>query len=180
MNTETTTKWAIDPSHTEIQFKVKHLMITTVTGSFTQFEGSAQSNGDDFTDAEIEFKANIASISTNSEQRDAHLKSDDFFSAETYPYLTFSSGKLIPTGEKNKFTLAGDLTIRDVTKSIQLHAELGGIGNDPWGNTKAGFSLSGTINRKDFGLTWNAATETGGVLVSDEIKLVAEVQLAKQ
>jgi polyisoprenoid-binding protein YceI len=181
METQTAAKthWGIDVSHSEIQFKVKHMMITNVTGNFFEFEGSVESDGTNFETAKIEFKAKIDSISTNSEQRDAHLKSDDFFSAEKYPYLTFNNGKLKSTGD-DTYVLTGDLTIRDVTKTIELQAELGGIDKDPWGNEKVGFSLNGKINRKDFGLSWNALTESGGLLVSEEIRLFAEIQLVKK
>jgi polyisoprenoid-binding protein YceI len=181
METQTAAKthWGIDVSHSEIQFKVKHMMITNVTGNFSEFDGSVESDGTNFEKAKIEFKANVASISTNSEQRDNHLKSDDFFSVANYPNLTFTEGILISTGD-DTFDLSGNLTIKDVTKSVTLKAELGGIDKDPWGNEKVGFSLSGKINRKDFGLTWNALTESGGMLVSEEIRLIAEIQLVKK
>lgn len=173
-----TQKWVIDPSHSEIQFKVKHLMITTVTGSFGTFEGSAETEGDDFSTAKIQFSADIASIDTKSEQRDGHLKSADFFDAENHPKLSFESTGMISKGG-NEYTLKGNLSIRGVSKPVELNVEAAGIANDPWGNAKAGFTLSGKINRKDFGLVWNMATETGGVLVSEEVKILAEVQLAK-
>lgn len=178
-STEVTTKWAIDPAHSEIQFKVKHLMITNVTGTFTDFEASAETEGSDFGTAKISFQAKADSITTNNEQRDAHLKSDDFFSAEKFPYLSFSDGKLIPGKAENEFILKGKLTIKDVSKEVELAADLGGIEKDPWGNEKAGFSLQGKINRKDFGLTWNTITESGGMLVSEEIRIQAEIQLTK-
>lgn len=177
--TDVKTKWIIDPTHSEIQFKVKHLMITTVTGSFTTFEGEVIEDGNDFKNAEISFKAKTDSVYTNNEQRDNHLKSDDFFSAEKFPWLTFKNGKLVANNSDNKFTLKGNLTIKDVTKEVELDVELAGIQKDPWGNDKAGFSLNGVINRKDFGLTWNTVTEGGGLLVSEEIKISAEVQLNK-
>lgn len=173
-----TQKWVIDPSHSEIQFKVKHLMITTVTGSFGTFEGTAETEGDDFSTAKIQFSADIASIDTKSEQRDGHLKSADFFDAENHPKLSFESTGLVAKGG-NEYTLKGNLSIRGVSKPVELDVEAAGIANDPWGNAKAGFTLSGKINRKDFGLVWNMATETGGVLVSEEVKILAEVQLAK-
>ncbi|MBL7815277.1 MAG: YceI family protein [Saprospiraceae bacterium] len=168
-----TTKWAIDPTHTEIQFKVKHLMITTVTGNFDAFSGEATTEGDDFEGANVNFSAQIASIRTGNEQRDGHLKSADFFDAEQFPTLgfeskTFSGGKLL-----------GDLTMHGVTKEVALDAEFLGIAKDPWGNVKAGFELEGKIKRSDFGLTWNAPTEAGGVLVSDDVRLIASVQLVK-
>ncbi len=172
-----TTNWIIDASHSEIQFKVKHLVITTVTGSFTEFSGAVEA-GDTFENANISFEANTASISTNSEQRDGHLKSGDFFDTEKFPKLSFKSTKFSKKGDG--FELTGDLTIKDVTNTVTLAVEYGGTAKDPWGNTKAGFEVTGKINRKDFGLTWNAPTEAGGVLVSDEVKLIANVQLLKQ
>lgn len=172
------TNWAIDPSHSEIQFKVKHMVITTVTGSFTEFNGGAEA-ADDFENASINFEANVNSISTNSEQRDAHLKGADFFEADKFPTLSFKSTQFSNKGD-DKFELVGDLTIKGVTKSVKLDVEYGGTAKDPWGNTKAGFELKGKINRKDFGLTWNAALETGGVMVSEDVKLEANLQLVKQ
>ncbi len=176
---ETTTKWAIDPAHSEIQFKVKHLMITTVTGTFTDINANVETEGSDFSKANVSFEAKADSITTNNEQRDAHLKSDDFFSVEKYPYISFKDGKLIPGKAENEFILKGNLTIKDVSKEVELSAELGGIQKDPWGNEKAGFSLNGKINRKDFGLTWNTITESGGMLVSEEIRVLAEIQLTR-
>jgi len=174
-----TTKWVLDPTHSEIQFKVKHLMITTVTGYFREFSASAESNGDDFGDARISFEAKTASIDTNNADRDTHLKSGDFFEADKFPVLKFHSKEIKKSGDGG-FKLGGDMTIKDVTKPVTLDVEFGGIMKDPWGNQKAGFSLSGKINRKDWGLNWNAALETGGVLVSDEVRIFCEIQLAKQ
>ena len=172
-----TTNWVIDASHSEIQFKVKHLVITTVTGNFNEFSGTVES-GDTFENAEILIEINTASINTNNEQRDEHLKKGDFFDVEKFPKLSFKATKFSKKGDD--FELVGNLTIKDVTNSITLAVEYGGIAKDPWGNTKAGFEVTGKINRKDFGLTWNAPTEAGGVLVSDEVKLIANVQLLKQ
>jgi polyisoprenoid-binding protein YceI len=174
-----TTKWNLDPTHSEIGFKIKHLMITNVSGSFAKFTAEADTNGDDFTTASISFTTNIDSISTNNEQRDGHLKSPDFFDAATYPTMHFISSKMEKISAE-EYTLHGVLTIRDVTKPVTLAVEFGGIATDPYGNVKAGFSLHGKINRKDFGLTWNAPTETGGLLVSEEVKIHAEIQLVKQ
>ncbi len=174
-----TTLWAIDPTHSELQFKVKHLMITTVTGSFTKFSGTAQTDGNEFQNAAINFTAEIGSISTNNEQRDTHLKSADFFDAALYPELTFVSTAMTKEVD-GTYKLEGNLTMHGITKSIVLNVEEAGIQKDPWGNVKAGFELSGKLSRKDFGLTWNAPTEAGGVLVSDEVKLLASVQLAVQ
>ncbi|WP_162425740.1 YceI family protein [Pontibacter pudoricolor] len=174
-----TTKWVIDPTHSEIQFKVKHLMITTVTGYFKSFNLEVETEDEDFTKASrIEFTADIDSISTNNEQRDTHLKSDDFFNAEQHKQLRFV-GKTFE-GSGDDYKLHGDLTIRDITKPVTLNVEYGGIVVDPYGQTKAGFTVDGKINRKEFNLTWDAVTEAGQVVVSNEIKLHCEVQLVKQ
>ncbi len=175
-----TKKWVVDPSHSEIQFKVKHLMITNVTGSFGLFTVDATTEEEDFTKARISFTAEAASITTGSEQRDTHVKSADFFDAEKYPQLKFTATKYESVDSDGSYELYGDLTIKDVTKAVKLSVEFGGVAKDPWGNTKAGFTITGKINRKDFGLTWNAATETGGVLVSDEVRINCEIQLIEQ
>lgn len=174
-----TSKWVIDPTHTNIGFKVKHLMISTVSGEFTKFEGSAETQGDSFASAAISFTAQTDSITTHNEQRDNHLKSADFFDAANHPTVTFKSTSFEKNGA-DEFTLNGDLTIRGTTKPISLKVEYSGTVQDPYGNTKAGFSLDGKINRKDFGLAWSAVTEAGSIVVSDEIKLAIEVQLVKQ
>ena len=173
------TKWKIDTAHSEIQFKVKHLMITTVTGHFRKFDLDVETNSDDFATAKkIGFTADIDSIDTNNAQRDAHLKSADFFNAEEYGQLRFVGTKYEPNGDDAK--LYGELTIKNITKPIILNVEHGGIVDDPWGQTKAGFTINAKISRKDFGLTWDAVTEAGHVVVGDEIKIHAEVQLVKQ
>ena len=172
------TKWAIDPTHSKVAFKVKHLMISNVLGNFKEFEGQVSTDGDDFSTAEINFSLNTASIDTEMADRDAHLKSPDFFDAGKYPKITFSGKGMKDLGDE-MFELTGDLTIKDVTKSVTLTVEYGGIMSDPWGNVKAGFSLSGKINRKDFGLNWNAALEAGGVLVGEEVKISGDIELAK-
>jgi len=173
------TKWVIDPSHSEIAFKVKHLMISNVKGSFGEFNGQLITDGDDFATSEINFQINPASVSTGATDRDGHLKSPDFFDVENFKEITFTSGKLAKTGD-DEFALTGNLVIKEFSQPVKLNVEFGGLMTDPWGNTKAGFTLEGKINRKDFGLTWNAALEAGGVLVADEIKLNMEVQLLKQ
>lgn len=171
--------WKIDPVHSEVIFKVKHLMITTVTGQFKTFDLEVETDGDDFTKAgKIAFTADINSISTNNEQRDAHLKSADFFDAENHPQLKFEGKSLTKNGDDYK--LEGDLTIRGNTKTITLDVEFGGIVVDPYGQTKAGFTVNGKISRKAFGLMWDAVTEAGQVVVSDEIKIHTEIQLVKQ
>ena|SRR5438874_3533864 len=173
------TTWKADPAHSEIQFKVRHLMITTVTGYFKTFDLEVETEGDDFTKAtKIEFTADIESITTNNEQRDTHLKSEDFFHAKKYGQIKFVGRKYEPAGENYK--LYGDLTIRDITKPMVLNVEYGGIVVDPWGQTKAGFTVDGKLSRKEFGLQWNAVTEAGQVVVADEIRVHCEIQLIKQ
>ena len=173
------TKWKIDTAHSEIQFKVKHLMITTVTGHFRKFDLQVETDNDNFATAKkINFIADINSIDTNNAQRDAHLKSADFFNAEKYDQLSFVGTSYEPHGDEAK--LYGELTIKEVTRPIVLNVEHGGIVDDPYGQTKAGFTLNGKISRRDFGLTWSAVTEAGQVVVGDEIKIHAEIQLVKQ
>lgn len=173
MSTQSLSKWSIDAMHSEVEFKVKHLMISTVTGKFSSYSGDIESSNEDFTEAKISFTADVKSISTGNEQRDGHLQSDDFFNSESFPQIKF-----ISTGMgKNK--LVGDLTIRDVTKSVELNVEYNGKMNDPYGNTKAGFEVSGKINRLDFDLKWSATTEAGGIVVSDEVKIICNIQLIK-
>lgn len=171
--------YKIDAAHSEINFKVKHLMITNVTGNFTQFDATMEAAADDFSDAKISFEADVNSINTNNEQRDAHLKSDDFFNAEQFPKLTFVSSGLQKKSD-SEYALTGDLTIRNITKTVTLDVEFGGTMTDPWGQQKAGFEISGKINRKDFDLKWTATTEAGGIVVSDEVKLQLAVQMIKQ
>jgi len=173
------TVWGIDPSHSEIQFKVRHMMISTVTGNFNKFEGSIEVEGDTFENAIVNFTADIDSISTNNEQRDGHLKSDDFFNAEQFPKLTFVGTSFTKT-EDSLYALTGDLTIRDVTKTVTLQAAYQGTMVDPWGNTKAGFEINGQINRKEFNLMWSVVTEAGGIVASEEVKLHLNVQVVKQ
>ncbi len=175
-----TKTWVVDPTHSEIQFKIKHLMITNVTGSFNIFNVTASTEGDNFSNASISFTADTASISTGNEQRDGHLKSADFFDAEQYPQLKFTATKYSAVDQDGSYELEGELTIKDVTKSVKLSVEFGGVVKDPYGNTKAGFTINGKINRKDFGLTWSAVTEAGGVVVSDEVRINCEIQLIEQ
>ncbi|MCZ8353151.1 MAG: YceI family protein [Cyclobacteriaceae bacterium] len=174
--TTTKTKWAIDTTHTEVQFKVKHLVISTVTGFFKKFSGDVESTEEDFNSAAVNFSLDINSIDTNQADRDAHLKSADFFAADQFPTGNFS-GVLTKKGG-NDYSLDGSLTLRGVTKAVSLQVEFGGTTVDPWGNTKAGFEINGKINRKDFGLNWSALTEAGGMVVSDEVKLHLNVELA--
>ncbi|MEB2776841.1 YceI family protein [Algoriphagus sp. D3-2-R+10] len=172
-----TTKWTIDPTHSEVSFKVKHLVISTVTGYFKTFEGSAESDSEDFDGATVSFSADINSIDTNQKDRDNHLKSADFFDAENHPKLTFS-GKIKNSG--GDYKLVGDLKMRETTKNVELDVDFGGVAGDPYGQTKAGFEIEGKINRKEFGLSWSAVTEAGSVVVSDQVRLILNVQLVKQ
>ena len=171
--------WKIDPTHSEVEFKIRHLMISNVTGYFGTYDATVESSNDDFTDAKIQFEAEVSSISTKNEQRDQHLQAEDFFHAAQYPKLTFVSTGVTKVDSEN-YKVAGNLTIRGVSKPVELAVEFSGIVKDPYGQTKAGFEVKGKINRKDFGLTYNAATEAGGVLLSEEVKLQAGVQLVKQ
>lgn len=170
--------WNIDQAHSEILFKAKHLMITTVTGRFANYEGTVEAENADLSDLKISFKAEVASISTRNDDRDAHLRSDDFFNAEAYPYLIFNSTSTKSLGD-GEYEVLGDMTIRDVTKPVSLKVEVVGITNDPWGNTKAGLTFKGKVNRKDFGLKFHVVNEAGDLLVSDEIRLEGDVQLGK-
>ena len=171
--------YKIDAAHSEITFKVKHLMITNVTGNFNKFDATLESSKEDFTDAKISFEADVDSISTNNEQRDGHLKSEDFFAAEKFPKLSFVSTSFDKVSD-DEYKLAGTLTLRGVSKPIELSVEYGGTATDPYGQVKSGFEISGKINRKDFGLVWTATTEAGGIVVSDEVKLNLSVQMIKQ
>jgi polyisoprenoid-binding protein YceI len=178
METAVKTKWSIDPTHSEVQFKIKHLVISTVTGQFNEFSGSLESEDKNFNGANARFEALISSISTNNSDRDAHLKSADFFDADNYPTLKFESREFTHLKD-NLYKITGDFTIKGITKEISLDAEYGGSMIDFYGNEKAGFEISGKINRKDFGLTWSAVTEAGGVVVSDEVKLQLNVQFSR-
>lgn len=177
--TATATKWVLDPTHSEVQFKIKHLVISTVTGSFKTFQGSMQSEGDDnFENAQVEFALDVESIDTNQEMRDGHLKGEEFFDAAKFPHIKFESTSFVKDGDSYK--LAGHLTMKDVTKPVTLEAEYGGSAVDFYGNHKAGFEVSGKINRKEFGLTWGGITEAGAIVLGDDVKLIANVQFTKQ
>jgi polyisoprenoid-binding protein YceI len=172
------TKWALDPTHSEIHFKVRHMMVSWVTGSFKQFTAEVETDGDDFTTAKVNFAADINSISTNNEQRDAHLRTGDFFDAENRPLLTFKGDKLEKIDEEN-YKLHGTLTMRGVSKPVVLNAEFGGITQDPWGNTRTGFSVTGKINRKDFGVNFSMVSETGGILLGEDVSINSNVEFVK-
>ena len=172
------TKWTVDPMHSQVEFKVRHLMITNVTGTFQHFHGHIETEGEDFTQGKVVFTVSVDSIDTANDQRDGHLKGDDFFSAEKFPEIKFVSTNFAPKGGDN-YDLTGNLTVRDITKPVTLNVEYGGVAQDFYGNTKAGFTVSGKINRKDFGLVWSGVTETGSVVVSDEVKINADIQFTK-
>lgn len=172
-----TAKWVIDPTHSEVSFKVKHLVISTVTGYFKKFEGEVSSDSDDFDGAKVAFSADIDSIDTNQSDRDNHLKSADFFDAANHPTLSFE-GEI--KNNEGDYSLVGDLTIRGHKKAMELAVDFGGVAGDPYGQTKAGFEIEGKISRKEFGLTWSGVTEAGSVVVSDQVRLILNVQLVKQ
>jgi polyisoprenoid-binding protein YceI len=173
------TKWIVDPDHSEVMFKVKHLMITTVSGYFRKFNLEVETEEEDFTKASsIKFTTDVNSVDTNNEERDAHLRSADFFYGENYPHIKFEGVDYEQDGDD--YQLHGDLTIRGVTKRVTAYVEFSGVLKDQYGNTKAGFVVDTLLNRKDFGLVWNAITEAGSVVVSDEIKVNCQIQLIKQ
>jgi len=171
--------YKIDPAHSDVMFKVKHLMISTATGVFKKFDGTLEIDEEDFVNAKVTFEADIDSVDTKNEQRDEHLKGEDFFSAEQFPKMTFTSTEIQKTGD-NEYALTGDLTIRDVTKPVELKVEYNGSTKDPWGYERMGFEVSGKINRKDYGLKWSAVTEAGGLVVADDVKLAMNVEMVKQ
>jgi polyisoprenoid-binding protein YceI len=170
--------WSLDKSHSSLKFGVKHLVVSEVEGSFKSFTGSVKAKDDTFADAQIEFAADVASVNTDDEKRDGHLKSDDFFNAEKFPQMKFVSKTFKKTG-KDKYKLTGDLTIRDVTKTVTFDVDFGGVVKDPWGNIKAGFKAVTSINRFDYNLKWNTMLEAGGAVVGKEIKITANIELAK-
>lgn len=179
MEIKAKTKWAIDPAHSEIAFKVKHLMITNVKGWFREFNATVYTSGDNFFTSEIEFSMNPASIETGVADRDAHLRSADFFDVENFNAISFNGESYKITGD-DTFELYGELNIKGIRNPVKLDVEFGGVMKDPWGNEKAGYILNGKINRKDWGLNWNATLEAGGLLVSDEVRISCEIQMVKQ
>ena len=174
-----TVKWTMDPTHSEVQFKVRHLMISNVTGTFPKFDVQVETEDLDFMTAKAKFTADTTVVTTNNEQRDQHLRSADFFDSAKFPSLSFVATKYEKV-DNDSYELYGDLTIRDVTKNIKLDVEFGGVITDPWGNTRAGFTINGKINRKDYGLSWNAVTETGGLVAGNDVRIHVEVELIKQ
>lgn len=172
------TKWIIDPTHSDVQFKIKHLVISTVTGSFRKFEGGLTSVGDDFNQAKINFSIDVKSIDTNQAQRDGHLQTGDFFAADIYPTINFESTSFVKVSDSD-YKMVGNLTLRGVTKPLELKVEYGGSENDGHGNIKHGFEVTGIVNRKEFGMTWNKLTDTGGLGLGEDIKLIANIQILK-
>lgn len=173
------TIWNVDALHSEVQFKVKHLVISTVTGSFKSFSGSAVTEADQFENAEIVFTIDVNSVDTGQPARDEHLKNTDFFEAETYPQFKFVSTSFTKV-RGDLYKMIGNLTMKGITKEVELEAEYGGTEKDPWGNIKVGFEVNGTIDRKDFNVTFNLLTETGGLGLGEKIKIVANIQLTKE
>ncbi len=174
-----TTKWVVDPTHSELGFKIKHLMISSVSGSLKSFQAEVETQGEDFTTAQISLSGDMASISTNNDQRDAHLRNSDFFEVEKFPELNFTSTKLEKTGN-DTFALFGDLTLKGVTRPVKLNLEFNGVTKNPWGGERAGFVVTGKINRSEWGVNFNGVLETGGVVLSEEVKINSEIQLVKQ
>jgi polyisoprenoid-binding protein YceI len=174
----TNTKWALDPAHSSVDFSVRHMMIAKVKGSFNSFNATIEADPSDLTTANIEFTVDLASIDTRNEDRDNHLRSADFFDVENNPTMTFTATSIVKTDE-GEYDVTGDLTLRGVTRPETFVVTYEGTGKDPWGNEKVGFNAEGKIKRSEYGLTWNAALETGGVLVGDEIKVSLEIQAAK-
>ncbi|MGZ3883170.1 MAG: YceI family protein [Bacteroidia bacterium] len=172
------TTWVIDQMHSEVQFKIKHLVISTVTGSFRKFEGKAITEGADFANAKVSVSIDVKSIDTNQEQRDAHLRSGDFFAADLYPSIDFESTAFEKKGG-NDYKMSGNLTLRGVTKPIELNVEYGGSEKDGQGNIKHGFEVSGSVNRKEFGMSFNKLTDTGGLGLGEDVKLIANIQVGK-
>lgn len=171
--------WTLDTAHSEVTFKVRHLVVSTVSGSFKNFSGTVVANNDDFSDAKVTFEADVNSIDTKNEQRDGHLKSADFFDAANFPKITFVSNKTAKKND-NEYIVTGDFTMRGVTKEITLGVSFNGQGTGFGGSTVAGFEINGKVNRLEYGLHWNATTEVGGIVVSDEVKLHIDAELVKQ
>lgn len=174
-----TTKWVLDPTHSEVHFKVRHLMVSNVTGQFRTFNATVETEGDDLSTAKVHFTAEVDSISTNNEQRDAHLKTGDFFEAEKHPQIIFDGTKLEKTGA-DEYTVHGTLTMRGVSNPVSFKVEHGGVMQDPWGNTRTGFSVNGKVHRKDYGVSFGLASETGGVMLSDEVTISANAEFVKE
>ncbi len=172
-------KWLLDPAHSVVGFKIKHLMITNVSGSFKNFHAEVETEDEDFSTANIQLKAEISSIDTNNAQRDAHLRTSDFFEAEKYLEMIFESTKVEKVDEEN-YLMYGNLTMKGVTKPVKLNVEYSGVTKDPWGGERAGFTVTGKINRTNWGINFNAVLETGNLMLAEEVKINSEIQLVKQ
>jgi polyisoprenoid-binding protein YceI len=175
-DTASTTVWTVDPAHAELAFSVRHLMINNVRGRFGKVEGTVVVDNADLNKSKVDVTIDVSSIDTRQEMRDNHLRSADFFDAGTYPTMHFVSKRIVGDVTKD-FQIVGDLTIRGTTREIDLKAQLEGRGKDPWGNERAGFSLTGSLNRHDYGLNWNQALEAGGVTVGAEVKITIDVEI---
>ena len=173
------TKWSIDKAHSEVGFSVSHMVISDVEGKFHNYDGTIETNNNNWESAKINFTVEVASIDTDNEQRDNHLRSDDFFNAEKYPNITFVGKTMKKVGE-NKFKLTGDFTMRDVTKEISLDVEHKGTVTDPWGNTRAGFEITGEVNRMDYGVKWSKSLDTGGLVVGNEVEFDISLEIIQQ
>lgn len=173
-------KWIIDPSHSEIAFKIKHLMITNIRGVFREFDASIYTTGEDFMTSEVDFFMNPASVDTGDAKRDEHIKGPEFFDAKKHKQISFVGDTIEKGGNEKNYVLYGNLTIKGISKQIKLNVEFTGVMKDPWENEKAGFNVTGKINRKDWGLNWNSLLESGGVMLSDDVNIICEVQLVKQ
>lgn len=173
------TKWLLDPMHSELQFKIKHLMISNISGFLKNFHAEVETEEEDFSTAKINMVAQMDSISTNNEQRDAHLRNSDFFEVKKYPELKFKSTK-VEKVDSDTFALHGDLTMKGVTKTVKLNVEFNGVMKDPWGNERAAFAVTGKINRTDWGVNFNSVLETGGAVLGEEVKINSEIELVKQ
>lgn len=174
----TNTKWAVDPTHTSVDFSIKHMMIANVKGSFKSFDAVIEADPTDLTTATIQFTIDLSSVDTRNEDRDNHLRSADFFDVENHPSMTFNATKIINNGD-DEYDVTGEMSIHGITKTETFTVNYEGSGKDPWGNEKVGFTVEGAIKRSDYGLTWNSALETGGVLVGDKVKISLDVQAAK-
>ena len=174
-----TTKWAIDATHSEVHFKVKHLMVSNVSGHFKAFNATVETEGDDMTTAKVHFTADVDSISTNSEQRDGHLKTGDFFDAANHPQIIFD-GQGLEHVEGEHYKIHGTLNMRGVSKEVTLNVEYGGVMQDPWGNTRAGFAVTGKVNRKEYGVSFSMVSETGSILLGDEVAISVNAEFVKE
>ncbi len=175
----TQTKWTVDTTHSSIDFSIRHMMIAKVKGAFHSFEAEIVANPEDLTTAKISFSVDLTSIDTRNTDRDNHLRSADFFDTENMPKMTFEA-KQITSTDSNEYDVVGDLTLHGITRSEKFAVIFEGAGKDPWGNEKVGFSATGAINRSDYGLTYNAALETGGIMIGDEVKIMIEIEASKQ